>query len=229
VGFYSRYKGRGCGRILGYLEKYCGLHVAEEAIVYDNKVTYWGETIATYTWDGDSDVATFIFNPNLNKSIFYPKYWTRNQRIYKPYIDLDQWDRSNPLNCGNYEFILQEIRNKMEYLGLPLTRNEIVSIIDEYSFGYWSLSDFDIEYVVKMIDEVGEALYKIMEERGTPIPRDKFDRIMRFEKLCYDLKRKWKDNEGFFEIYLTSKMWNRLAQEKQEEVLAEMEMDLNGS
>jgi hypothetical protein len=153
VGFYSGYKGRSCGKILGYLEKYCGLRVAEEATVYSDKVVWWGENIATYTWDGDSDVATFVFNENLKySSLMGSKYWVRNQRIYKPYMERDRIDRSNPLNCGNYEYIIQEIRNKMEDYGLPLTRNEVSGIIEQYGFGYWSPLDSDIEHLVRMAE-----------------------------------------------------------------------------
>lgn len=149
MGFYSQYRGRSCGRILAYLEKYCGLRVAEEATVHGDKVTWWGETIATYTWDENSDIATFVFNPGLNRSVFNPKYWTRNQRIYKPYFDRDRFD--SPLNY-NYEFILQEVRSQIENLGLPLTRDEVAGIIEQYSFGHWIPTESDLEFVVSVAE-----------------------------------------------------------------------------
>lgn len=78
------------------------------------------------------------------------------------------------------------------------------------------------------LDAVGEMIYDTMKEMNCEIPRDVFDRLMRFEELRFALQTKWRDNAGFMECYLTSMLWNRLTVEKQEEVLNIMNNDLNG-
>lgn len=61
---YSGYKGQSIGRILYFLNKYCGLDVAEQAVLRDDMVTYYGKVIARFTWSkefGEADVPDFIF------------------------------------------------------------------------------------------------------------------------------------------------------------------------
>lgn len=61
MGFYSKYRGRSVGRVLGALEAYCGLtHWVESCQIGDGKVTFAGKTVATYEWIG-ADIPRFTF------------------------------------------------------------------------------------------------------------------------------------------------------------------------
>ncbi len=61
-GWYSHYRGRSLGRVLAFVEQYCGLHVAEYVTVGEYKVSYYNsDTFASYEWDGCTDVPIFTF------------------------------------------------------------------------------------------------------------------------------------------------------------------------
>lgn len=77
------------------------------------------------------------------------------------------------------------------------------------------------------IDAVGEMILEVMKEMGCELPRDVFDRLMRYEKLTTDLRHKWKDTDGFYEAYVPGLLWNRLTPERQEQVLKILEKDLD--
>ena len=74
---YSNYRGKSIGRILHYLYKYCGLNVAETALIGDGKVTYHGELFATYEWShtyGGPDYPHFTFTDNQYNEAQHEKY-----------------------------------------------------------------------------------------------------------------------------------------------------------
>lgn len=61
---WYRYQGRCIGRVLHFLEHYCGLHVAEHARIGGDYVELHGARIATYGWCesfGEADVPAFTF------------------------------------------------------------------------------------------------------------------------------------------------------------------------
>src|SRR5262245_1466338 len=66
--WWARYRGRCTGRVLHFLHAYCGLDVAEQAVVDCSKITYRGLQIATFGWSdsfGQKDVPVFAFLPVL--------------------------------------------------------------------------------------------------------------------------------------------------------------------
>lgn len=95
MGFYGGYRGRSVGRILGYIERYCGLREAEFCTVYGDHVEYGGKTIAHYQFVGDSDVAEFTF---------FDKNHIKNYHVWKDFID-------DPLEIYlcNLPYCLQEL------------------------------------------------------------------------------------------------------------------------
>lgn len=56
---YAGYQGQCIGRVLHFLHHYCGLHIAEHAIVSEYHVECFGKHLATYTFRGDVPVFTF--------------------------------------------------------------------------------------------------------------------------------------------------------------------------
>lgn len=63
---WYHYRGRCIGRVLHFVEHYCGLHLAEHVTVGDGAVTDRGRQLATYTWSdrfGEWDVPEFKFAP----------------------------------------------------------------------------------------------------------------------------------------------------------------------
>lgn len=94
LGFYSHYRGRSVGRILGCLEHYCGLQVAEIATVGNGTVDCWGP-FAAYTWDGDSDTPTFVFLQDKHGE------HAKAQEIMKPLLE--------ERHTINVTYVMQEI------------------------------------------------------------------------------------------------------------------------
>ncbi|MFA5234729.1 MAG: hypothetical protein WC390_10050 [Sulfurimonas sp.] len=57
--FFSEYKGRCIGRLMHFLYHYHTMF--DSCQMGDGKVAYYGDLVATYTWDGDTDIPTFVF------------------------------------------------------------------------------------------------------------------------------------------------------------------------
>jgi hypothetical protein len=47
---YSQYRGKSIGRILHYVQEYCGLHIAEHVFVGEGKVELWSAPFARISW-----------------------------------------------------------------------------------------------------------------------------------------------------------------------------------
>lgn len=81
---YSHYQPRSVGSILNALYIYCGSRVAEQAIIRDNSVE-WDDTIATYVWDEDTPIFTFI-----SKNAETNSHWSEKQMVYKPFLRIEE-------------------------------------------------------------------------------------------------------------------------------------------
>ena len=55
------YKGRSIGRLINFLNEYCGVRIAYEVIFDNFKIEFHGQPFATYRWDGDTNIPTFNF------------------------------------------------------------------------------------------------------------------------------------------------------------------------
>lgn len=109
--FYTHYRGRSVGRLIGLLECYCGLRWADDALYGDGKVTRHGKLFATYTWPQDeaSDLAEFKF-PEDKEGFFA---W--NQFALRPFCSHEvRIGPGNPtiaadvLTNGNFFYVIQE-------------------------------------------------------------------------------------------------------------------------
>jgi hypothetical protein len=94
--FYSHYRGRSCGRLIGALERYVGLRVADYA-TYGSGEVRWHGLYATYVWDGDTDCPFFTFMQDKDSWI------ARKQEFLRPIMDDEQ------TLYGNVEYTIQEI------------------------------------------------------------------------------------------------------------------------
>ncbi len=115
---WYNYRGRSCGRILGYINRYYSLSVAEWACVGDGVVTHNNERIATYEWIGETDSATFQFYGTGAKQA------ERNQLIWSRYHDEDYEEQIS--------FIIQEMQRHIVY-----SLGGLYEIVRKYSYR-WS-------------------------------------------------------------------------------------------
>ena len=78
---YSNYKGRCVGRVLHFLYHYCGLTIAERAIISfaPSEVKYGNELLASYRWLGDTDIPVFTFVDKLENSHWSTEHMERKQ------------------------------------------------------------------------------------------------------------------------------------------------------
>lgn len=67
MSWYRKYQGQSVGRVLHFLEHYCGLHVAEHATIGPDFVSMYGERIATYAFAGDVPVFYFVNDDSRNR------------------------------------------------------------------------------------------------------------------------------------------------------------------
>lgn len=66
LGWHRNYRGKSLGRILHFIEFYCGFDVMENCRMGDDwhSITYHGEKIATFEWlPGYEDIPVFKFLP----------------------------------------------------------------------------------------------------------------------------------------------------------------------
>lgn len=82
--WYSGCRGRSLGRILHFIESYCGFNIMESCEVGGSQpgigeVHYWGELLATFTWN-HGDIPTFVFYGKQ------AKYFTEQQEQHKQEI-----------------------------------------------------------------------------------------------------------------------------------------------
>lgn len=137
--FYTKYRGRSIGRILGYLERMTTLRIVEEAIVKNNSIEYYGEIIATYEWISDTDIALIKFKD--------PMY----QRAYDIQIPYHDWEIQFP----NLNYIVQELARYQKY---DLTPPHLQKrMIKKWTFGL--LTDEQIEEVYPHLAEVARKIY----------------------------------------------------------------------
>ncbi len=69
MSWYSKYKGRSIGRILHFLYHYTNVDIAGRATISNGTILYCGEVIATYEWEGETDMPVFKFaNDFFNKN-----------------------------------------------------------------------------------------------------------------------------------------------------------------
>ena len=68
--WYSQYRGRSIDRIPHFINAYCGLSAAENVLVVEGKVEYWGRLLATYTWKEGTDIPIFIQTLHSNPHAF---------------------------------------------------------------------------------------------------------------------------------------------------------------
>ena len=63
-GWYKSYKGRSVGRVLHFVDFYCGLHIAERVVVKGDELFYPTEKdpFAKITW-APGDIPVFYFMP----------------------------------------------------------------------------------------------------------------------------------------------------------------------
>jgi hypothetical protein len=99
--WYSQYRGQSYGRILHYVNIYCGLRYAEEVAVYTDKITYHDNLLATFSWEGDTDRATFKF---CYEDRFHPRF---NYNAESKQLTLNKY--IDEFVC-NVEYIVGEIR-----------------------------------------------------------------------------------------------------------------------
>jgi hypothetical protein len=89
---YSQYKGQSVGRVLHALETYCPFpHMVDQFQVGDGKVIIWSKDFATYVWEGDTPVFTFLPCPEDERD---RRGWEsrkhtaeENQKIMRPFLD----------------------------------------------------------------------------------------------------------------------------------------------
>jgi hypothetical protein len=115
-GFFSEYRGRSVGRLMGVLEVYCGgVSVVEELTFGTNTIFYRGDVFATYTWEGDTDVPVFTF---VLKDEWRRAMYEQNQEIFKPLLDEEKY---------NVTFVMQEISRL--YIGPSVSDDEILDFM----------------------------------------------------------------------------------------------------
>lgn len=133
-GWWSKYKGRSCGRIIHAIDMYCGLRIAEEIKIGNGKIELYGKPFATYTWE-DEDVPNISFATNTDKSFY------KNQFMLKPFID-------NYIFANEVPFIVQELRHK-----LTLDQGLHIKWIweDKYNDKYWHGLDIIIKNIVNTL------------------------------------------------------------------------------
>jgi hypothetical protein len=88
MNFYSEYKGRCVGRLLHFLSRYTSWH-RDCTFIDNNKIMLYGHLFATYTWDNDSDVPTFVFVEAEDPRAFHrsmAKFCVENQSKLKEHI-----------------------------------------------------------------------------------------------------------------------------------------------
>ncbi len=107
MSFYSKYRGKNCGRILHFLEHYCGLHVAEHAKFSDNyQLTYFGKLLATYKWSEktfEGDVPEFEF-----------ALTDADGRAHKYRQDNQKQNRDEAINDGILFFPIPDVSERQE-------------------------------------------------------------------------------------------------------------------
>lgn len=134
MSWYDQYEGQSVGRILHFLYEYCGLNIAEQAIVGNSKIhyPYEGHHIATFTFD-EFDVPTFVFEANKFISEESVRTYTKNQADKKEKIlaeererlidktgsELkklyDRYNNSSPFSDGwNFQRALEPIVKRLE-------------------------------------------------------------------------------------------------------------------
>jgi hypothetical protein len=138
--FWSNCRGKSIGRVIHALNVYCGLRIAEECQVGNNKVYYpRGKLFATYIWN-DEDTPVFFFE-ETNKDFL--DEFSRKQTILKPFLD-------EPFFRSSATFIVQEIRSCLSFDQALFIR----FVRDQWN-GDWSqvIQRYDIQNIItqKMI------------------------------------------------------------------------------
>lgn len=58
---WGSYKGKSVGRIIQFIYRYCGCHIAERIQIGNKEITYFGEPFATFEWD-EKEIPHFTFS-----------------------------------------------------------------------------------------------------------------------------------------------------------------------
>lgn len=104
--FYDHYRGRCTGRILGYLE-IIDLRIAEQATIYGDRIEYFGKTIGTYYWFGDTDIAIINFSDKYHQVQYVKEAWLIDNRDlrYNVSYTLQEMSRYIKYNLAGDELI----------------------------------------------------------------------------------------------------------------------------
>jgi len=84
------------------------------------------------------------------------------------------------------------------------------------------IDKYGVEQVAEWMNETLKEVY------GHGLPQDVLDRLIKYQKLSLALKKQWEEYDGYFDVYVSGLLWNRLTPEKQVEVLGIMSNDLKG-
>lgn len=57
---WRKYPAKSAGRVIQFIYRYCGLHLAERVQVGDSQVTYNGRLFAKFTWKDNRPVFEFV-------------------------------------------------------------------------------------------------------------------------------------------------------------------------
>lgn len=102
--FWSQYKGRSFGRLLNYIDKYCGLYLAERVCYGSTNdewpITFNGKPFAKVTYD-ENEVPNFVF------ALEYEQYEKR-QELLKDEMVMTEKARSGEISWFDLDTFLRE-------------------------------------------------------------------------------------------------------------------------
>lgn len=98
--YFDHYRGRCPGRLIKFLDRYCGVKIGHESIFYPEGIFYMGRKIATYEWEPYSDVPVFTFYGDS------ARVFAENQDMYKE--DVLRFDRPLPETRREFQKLAKE-------------------------------------------------------------------------------------------------------------------------
>jgi len=138
---YTNYKGKSCGKLLHFINEYCTLHLAEQVIVGDGKISYCNKPFAKVKWivkelnEVKIDVPVFTFFGE-NKEI-----WEKEQNIKqevaiiqsKEYHD-SRGDKAWEDYHNAYANMIDERNNLSEKVNTPIPELDMSDIGNAISY-----------------------------------------------------------------------------------------------
>lgn len=102
-------KGRSLSRVLYAIETYCRSYhrLSENCQVGDGLVTYYGKTVATYSWD-DEDTPVFEFHEFDTFHQTIAEGFTKDQFFKRPFLD-------SFFHTTSINYVVQEVRKELTF------------------------------------------------------------------------------------------------------------------